>query len=525
MNRKQLGSAIQRLQSIYQSKNVSTLHDKIETCFGRLVLDECATLFKRFQAEDDARFSIRLQAFLKDTYDLVHGTFLFYTAMPTSEMTLLLCDLSTWVAQTTHQPIITILMPSIASDSLQEEYPDLINDDIDIRWILQTHILGEDGLHLVPVGLLTKLDLNPVQEPIGTPYTSPDRSDEREAYFVSPEELSRMGKYSELSNQLVAEKVRYFELQNNNNALYSELTILCKALVDNSVYGSGTELNAGNDVYPAIFHFGEFYKTLKKDNPILIQRLSTGLKQEIERILSLVSTRSTSDNAVERCIAIRRTQLMHAMSQSEALTNTEDLRVDIQQSVAKFEQLKIQLGVSLTQAAPSLFFSRHSLCSLNGRDPLTITASLLQNLNVLNILGVQNDTGLFGKLFGRVPTSPLEELKQLITPLPLELRTLFLTSMGNNLRPLIQSIQDFVFVENFSSQQQAALIFNEIIKPRLGTLLNSTKDFKAIRVYLSESEQSSILNDLKDRLPTIWFDVIHEIKIQQVTGRALSQLK
>ncbi|MCH9744907.1 MAG: hypothetical protein K0U29_08275, partial [Gammaproteobacteria bacterium] len=101
----------------------------------------------------------RLQRFLADNWRLIKGSMLSYTALPTDEITELLCDVANIVAQQSAEAAaINLLMPDIVTDSAGEVMPDGSRffdlDQCDIKQVLKTHIELFEGKYLCPVAML-----------------------------------------------------------------------------------------------------------------------------------------------------------------------------------------------------------------------------------------------------------------------------------------------------------------------------------------------------------------------------------
>ena len=130
-------------------------------------------------------------------------------------ITRLVCDIAEFVALTINQqtldtPIsaIELLMPTIKSSirpnnpeaiTGEEVYPNLC--DIPLQKVLKTHILGREGKFLLPIKLLTELEISPIIIPLRNPYVPESDKDAPavfvgELYYVNEEEQVRLVKHS-----------------------------------------------------------------------------------------------------------------------------------------------------------------------------------------------------------------------------------------------------------------------------------------------------------------------------------------
>lgn len=162
--------------------------------------------------------------------------------------------------------------------------------NVELQKILQTHILGEDGRHLIPIRLLTEITLAPVIEPSIIPYMyiEPEKSDSDEEDSEAPpvipkntmedQEEKRLIAHSALTQEFMQARKDYTEESNDKNTLLGRLTELCTILHQNSAYVTGVHDNAAAGAYPAIIVFMEYYNRL---SPQQKGRIPGGYKLEL----------------------------------------------------------------------------------------------------------------------------------------------------------------------------------------------------------------------------------------------------
>jgi len=174
---------------------------------------------------------------------------------------------------------IKLLMPTVSLVSYSDDDTDLGSDIT----VLNTHVLGDKGLYLIPVRLLTELNLSAEAIQLPNPYFDHASHPEEARYFddLDSEECKRLIGHSALTQAIINTKQEYELLTNDTSSLLGQLRQLCSQLGFNAVGRMGTEDNAGGGVYSAIIHFMEYYHKLDEGEK---NKIPTFLKQEINTL-------------------------------------------------------------------------------------------------------------------------------------------------------------------------------------------------------------------------------------------------
>ncbi|MDA9272294.1 hypothetical protein N9Q05_02820, partial [bacterium] len=212
---------------------------------------------------------------------------------------------------------IKLLMPTVSLVSFANDYPDLEADFT----VLNTHVLGDQGLYLMPVKLLTEFNLSAEAIKLQNPYFDPLIHPVTAHYFdnLNTEECQRMISHSTLTQAVWNAKQEYELLTNDTSHLLGHLKQLCQKLGFNAVGRMGTETNAGNGAYPAIINFFSYYKKLAATE---INKIPKGLQKEINLLFELVTNPKKNIDAtknIDTCIDTRRTYLITEMTGHETL--------------------------------------------------------------------------------------------------------------------------------------------------------------------------------------------------------------
>ena len=257
---------------------------------------------------------------------------------------------------------------------------------------LRTHCLGHDGLYLLPVELITRLDLSPeVKRLFNVYYDYEKHSDE--AVYVNDEEYARLAEHSALTRAVVDAKRFYDALASDKSNLFGQLNELCRQLYINAAYGGrGSEADAALGAYAAIGAFGDYYRQLGADEKV---KIPLSLKKQIERFFDIATTRDkdkTAAQLIETCIANQRIGLLGAMLGHERLLSeigiTGDHKVTLLESSRKqFEVAKSELEKALTDESYP-----------EGQDHLGVNKKLLDALGIKPAMHSLRDLDLFKTL-------------------------------------------------------------------------------------------------------------------------------
>ncbi len=254
---------------------------------------------------DDAKLAKALKIILADNWTKIKNTALSYTAQPNSPMSMLCCDIATFVARHMDLLIINVLMPTVNVSSLvPEKYPNL--DDIDIKSVLRTHIIGEQGQYLIPVKYIIDEDVL-----VYNPYYDLFNDAHATMVHLNEDELGRLALHSSLTREVCAAKKALESIVTDSNNLLGQLSNLTRHMYYNSAHGFGLELSAGDEFFMCIYNFLLYYDGLDEAS---IARVPVGIQHEIARIRKYSSIRNSS---IDACIAERRRALVSAMQGQE----------------------------------------------------------------------------------------------------------------------------------------------------------------------------------------------------------------
>ncbi len=399
MNIDEIKQATQKLTAIYAAMcDTEKLQDSVAIAWGKQILVHLTYTLTQ-HADNTPELFRALKILLKDNHSRTQGTLLSYTARPDSDITKLLTSVAVYVAENTEEPAdqqaIELLMPTLSLQSLNPNYAHLNSKDLNavanIKTLLQTHILGQGGRYLLPVGLLAELSLDPEAVKLWNPYFDYS-AHSVDACFVRAEELMRLITHSPLTQAVWDKKQAYDALTSDNSNLLGLLSQLCRQLGINSKDGFGQELHAASGVYPAIIAFTECFDELdlavKATIPAPLMTEIQTLREvgDIKNTVAMLDTKGKpmldvkgkpmTEINIQTCIASRRTGLITAMSGHDELLSSISLSGDnkillTRKARAEFELAKEELIVAIKKNAYQ-----------DGRDALGISVPLLRALAV-----------------------------------------------------------------------------------------------------------------------------------------------
>lgn len=443
--------------------------------------------------------ALSLQTFLHEHWKQINGTCLSYTTINESELFNILCEVAEYTAETLNStdlkdtPVgsINLLMPTVNTESIDEEhyanlgsYTDLedlvkVNNSLNIKTVLKTHILGEGGRYLIPVSLLPDLLENKENNRYNPYYNFRVHKDLD--VFINENEKKRLIEHSNSTKALNETWMQYQTISNDKSHLLGRLHILCQSLYLNSKEGLGNELNAGIGAYTAIINFKEYYENLEEKRQ---EQIPEQLKKEIDLLLDLSSKPEVNVNATENmitCIAERRRSLLELIEGNEetlaqiALDNNKQ-SILIKSSKENYEETKKQFLTSLKNDN-----------YVEGHDHLKLSSQLLKNAKIDISISSINDLELFSSL------SP-EEIRHL----------------GENTKGLAKQIANqFINIEELSvfilSTKPAVVeaILSISSEELTNKLLLESENLSALLSIQDKERSSIILNSLKNYLPKI----------------------
>ncbi len=511
------------------SLDPDSLHEKVHHEYAKNVLVYLnSVLIDPEVSAKDLR-----EAFTKH-WQLVKGNMLCYTACPQSDVTLLLCDIAEAVATELGIEPIEVLMPGIKTEATLDGYPPDLTK-IDLKTILRTHILSDDGKHLLPVNCVLEINSLQSKKAIGNPYYDPD-VDDVAAGCINPRELHRMFEHNVDSRALRDVLTQLDGLMYGEHYLLGQLNLLLKYLTVASASGAGEEINAGESGYAAMARFDDFYKQLTADDK---NKIPEKLKKQIEILLNLDSERlllsrfkyyqrlalpqrekkytaeekqeleagvtqyekklEAFDPKVARqetCLNTRRRVLASAMSGQEVLLGNIGLS---QENLAE----QLTAAKNNVEAAKKDLVKKLTVGKVEGQDSLGLSQQLLDQLEVPFALP---NLETFKDLLKRVSTEELksllakeenqreitavigslEKLILLNTEIPLHLFVTFYQCLASELKEtLLSDSGDVGMLLDMLSPEQQGLFINYLISK----WVTSKEDFISILKKLSTPSQ------------------------------------
>ncbi len=463
-----------------------TLHDRITVAGGKQVLEKLNLILTQHTDNTPELFRA-LKTLLEDNHTQTLGTLLSYTARPDSDITKLLISVAVYVAVNTDQLAIQLLMPTLALESYREDkYDNLngkaLNTEAHIATLLQTHILGEGGLYLLPVKLLTELTLDAAAVQLGNPYFDnrlPSHLVSGGVGYVSPQELLRLTMHSPLTEAVGDKKQAYVALACDKSNLLGQLSQLCQQLYINAAHGGrGVHDNAASGAYPAIITFMEYFDTLDANAK---KRIPAGLMKEIQTLLDLSSnSKVNATQNLSTCIASRRAGLITAMSGHNVLLSSislsENLGSDlIRVAMAQFETAKADLNQAIKENTYQ-----------GGRDALGISVPLLEALGVEIHVRLPADLTVFQSLSPSEITEVLEN-----------------EALKNETITQLRTLDNLVIFAIVTPLEQLKAFLTVMADKIVAKWLHNAADLGALLISLDVEKFGVVCESMKDRLPAI----------------------
>ena len=348
--------------------------------YNTKVLSELNTIVEN--TTDPAGLVLSLQAFLAENWTMINGTGLGYTAQPDSPVTDLLCDIASFVAQERHTNILNVLMPTVCVESIDRRYPNLEpKDEIAIKAILRTHILGQQGNYLIPVKYLTDYDIQSGFKSIVNPYYD-IFTHNPSMVALPPEEVNRLVEHSRFTREVYDAQQAFESCANDQETLLGQLRLLVSHLNYNSVNGVGTETAAGTASATAIFNFMAYYDSLGD----ALKQVPQEVKTQIQIIKDYSSDRS-KNTTISSCMALRRSALVSSMSAHL------DILAVIRPSDETRQSLVVEARTRLVTARTQLLQSLGQ--GNSGFDKAAIPHRLVEQLNVRVVFDNYRDLEVF----------------------------------------------------------------------------------------------------------------------------------
>lgn len=430
-----------------------------------------------------------LKHLLTENWQLVRGTYLSYTAMPTDDTTLLLCSIAQYCAQYSEEETsaLALLMtgihlhPNMALADFMPNLPAL--ETLPLATVLQTHLDIHQGQQLYPEqGLLVCLPLN-ITEPanLSCPYwNSEDTSEENlSRCHISEEDRQRLGRRSAFTRNYVDLYQERERLTKKSTSLYDQLVRLLKALYSSSERRFGTSTNAGGDIYTAIIIFSEQYYMLDGNSR---KEIPDQLSKEIDLIIKLASDPSKNSDATQNlltCTATRYNRL-------KPLVNT--YRAILQEISTDETALNRQIAQSkqrLNRAAEKLRNIGYDEVYVEKENTLALNKALLTKLGINLTINSKNVNDILGLA--------VDELKDLLSD----------SNLKQQLSSAIGSLEKFVAYCHELNHEKLIILMQTILGETKQNYIKTSEDLAALLTSLSNEKTEIVLNSIKERIGSI----------------------
>ncbi len=529
----ELLTTISTLKLLYCSSDLSDddlpndIKGMLYFSYFQTVLTSTEVILSNFNSMSEDVLITRLEKFLAKHWDIIKGTALSYTALPESDITKLLCDIGELVVASKIKAgencnIVSVLMPTIITESAFDPYPDL-SAPLNISTLIKTHILSDESQHLIPIHLLTMLDkTKPVQDSnismqtqLENPYY--DYKQHADNHHLSNEEYQRLAIHSPLTQAIAAAHSNYLAHANDTSNLLGHLRQLSSQLRINSVNELGQETNAGIGAYAAIINFMNYYQSIGDDQ---IAKIPVKVRQQIDRIRTLSSDPTVNISAtatIDTCLSLRRDKLEDAMLNQEAALSAVSLSsanntLLINESIQQFDEAVVVLKQAIdTQSIATTYHGGH--------DALPFKKELLDALGFKIIISSMEDLQDFmgfspaeiSEFSKEVPMQrgiidaipSIDDLVVLITETsPERLKSLF-KEVGSKIHEkLIKHSWDITALLTTLNEERIRLIC-EILKDKLTGQIKSGSAFGSVFQYLSNEQCASAFEIFQDKLPAM----------------------
>ncbi len=261
-----------KADSTYEEQlSADSIDELIYPAFKNLVLQELNVLFDDWKKDPSIE---EIKKFFKASWKkMQEGLWPTYTAYPDSPLIEFLVDLGGYVAQELGEKTIKILMPELLCYYDNDCAAELLASDTqnpDLKEILRTHILDDKLKALIPVSNLIRDDLEEIDfEKHSLNLEDLDLERKNNLYYCLPHDkdhnkLTRAEQKRLLIHSLLTKTIneyleKYHECK-KYNSLFKVLNDLVAKLNRNDVHHEGTELQAGEEVYPALVRFDYFLR-------------------------------------------------------------------------------------------------------------------------------------------------------------------------------------------------------------------------------------------------------------------------
>lgn len=515
-----ISSLVEALLNNYQDLESDDLKQNLILSYYQHILSHLNQAFNDNKDNID-NFLIKATDILAENWELVRGSLLCYTNLPTSDVTLCLCSIADFIAghrkELDAANPLKFLMPTVQTESLfPAQYPHLCpnppqmemqDENITLARIIKTHILSTDGKYLIPVSILLKLNENSqlnnkgYPENLVNPYfdglTYPE-----DCPYIQSEEFFRLIEHSPKARAFYDAKVAFDIACQDKRNLLGQMRELNRILYYSSVQVSGKEEKAGDSAYLAISNFFEYYNAIDSTAK---NRIPRQVKKEIETLFHFAASKNNERN-IGSCLATRRTGLLEAIQDQESILSEIGLNKNLQ--TERIEKAKYQLKAAREALELDPF----------GEDQLGLQFRLLQSLNLSFECLQEDDLVFFYKLQPQeiiqflqdenIQGDVLEIINEIalwviichnLSPHRLEA---FLSVVGDLLwEKLIKTAADLSHLISSLDNERCELIFKNT--QRIIALIKTPTQFARLVEHLNDSQKNILFEILKLHLTMI----------------------
>ena len=538
MDINEIQESVSALHDMYQSTpQRKRLRDRVLVEFFKQTLSQLKRILRKW-SEGEGSLAEPFERFFRHYWTLANGTSLSPTSIPKADITRLFCEIADIVVHEKNMYLATrsapsmaiqLLMPTISIESFHDGYPNLCSTG-NLQTVLETHVLGFNGLYLLPVKLLTELNLSAESTRLPNPYYD-YKLHPPESAFVNHEEYERLVGHSSLTRALSDAKNDYDRLTSDTSNLLGQLKQLCQKLYVNSANGAGSENYARDDVYSAIITFMEYYNQLEGTARRQIPEL---INAEIVALLRLTTDATINVNATENmetCIATRRNKLIECMMGHDS----ELIWISVSGSIKGLfiDDARIRFETAKAELSRAIALNRYS----KGRDNLGLHPRVFDTLRLPFAICSLNNLGIFQELtaseivdfLGRTTLrrqiiqhiTSIDILYSFVVGLAPEKLKVFLKAMADELtNHLIKShsdLTDFLILLRLEKCQ----IVCDALSDKLKSIIKSAPDFSNVLRRLSPEQRMVVFESIKTMLPEViksatdFFDVLNPLSLEQ----------
>ncbi len=342
-----------------------------------------------------------LKTFLADYWHHYKKSPLSYTCIPNHPLTHLCINIAAFIAESTAENPLSLLMPGlnlIPQDEEQLDFPNLnrVPEDA-VAWLkitIATHIISDDAMHLVPIKILKTLstDQKSHQE-LKMPYEF-ERAEA--VYYLSAQAYLRLANHSDYARAVTNAK-KQIDIMDQEDNLLSQLRHLIKLLGYYSAHGGiGEQTDAAGAAYNAIIVFHEYYNKLSKEQHAMIPE---ELRTEIELLLDLSSQAEKNTDAtrqLETCIGTRRERLVLFMTPCEKILSQISLSPE-EQGTLTIDAMNA-FNDAKTALTHALDDHQYHLANEKIQDNLNLTVDLLNKFEIELAFYSTDDLALFASI-------------------------------------------------------------------------------------------------------------------------------